>query len=68
MLDAFIHFGKVARDCGVQHIRAVANAVNLKGKSSFLIDFGGGSEEVTISQGRNILSTEIYKIATVRLL
>jgi len=110
LLDAFVHFRKVAQDYGVQHIRAVATsalreaknsdilrdriarrtgidiqiirweeearlihlavatAVNLKGKNALLIDIGGGSVEVTISRGRNILSTESYNMGTVRLL
>jgi len=110
LLDAFIHFRKVADDYGVQHIRAVAtsalreaknsdilrdriarrtgidiqiirweeearlihlavaSAVNLKGKYALLVDIGGGSVEVTISKGSNILSTESYNMGTVRLL
>jgi exopolyphosphatase / guanosine-5'-triphosphate,3'-diphosphate pyrophosphatase len=47
---------------------AVANAVNLKNKHAMLIDIGGGSVEVTLSQGNNILSTESYNMGTVRLL
>ncbi|MCC6985928.1 MAG: Ppx/GppA family phosphatase [Anaerolineales bacterium] len=47
---------------------AVANAVNLKNKYAMLIDIGGGSVEVTLSQGNNILSTESYNMGTVRLL
>lgn len=47
---------------------AVANAVNLKNKHAVLIDIGGGSVEVTISQGNHILSTESYNMGTVRLL
>lgn len=33
-----------------------------------LIDIGGGSVEVTLSRGNNILSTESYNMGTVRLL
>ncbi len=47
---------------------AVANAINLKGKYAMLIDIGGGSVEVTLSRGNNILSTESYNMGTVRLL
>jgi exopolyphosphatase/guanosine-5'-triphosphate,3'-diphosphate pyrophosphatase len=47
---------------------AVIKAVNLKGKRSVLIDIGGGSVEVTLSDGENILSTESYGMGTVRLL
>ncbi len=47
---------------------AVTNALNLHGKHAILIDIGGGSVEVTISDGENILSTESYGMGTVRLL
>jgi exopolyphosphatase/guanosine-5'-triphosphate,3'-diphosphate pyrophosphatase len=47
---------------------AVAHALDLKGKRTLMIDIGGGSVEVTISTGRNIISTESYNIGTVRLL
>ena len=47
---------------------AVANAISLKGKRAVLIDIGGGSVEVTISENENILSTESYNMGTVRLL
>ncbi len=47
---------------------AVANVLNLKGKRAVLIDIGGGSVEVTISENRNIISTESYNMGTVRLL
>lgn len=47
---------------------AVAHAINLKNKHAVLIDIGGGSVEVTLSQGNNILSTESYNMGTVRLL
>ena len=33
-----------------------------------LIDIGGGSVEITISTGQNIVSTESYNLGTVRLL
>lgn len=47
---------------------AVSHAINLKNKRAMLIDIGGGSVEVTLSQGGNILSTESYNMGTVRLL
>ncbi|MBI5943123.1 MAG: Ppx/GppA family phosphatase [Chloroflexi bacterium] len=47
---------------------AVAQSVNLNDKHALLIDIGGGSVEVTISQNGNILSTESYNMGTVRLL
>ena len=47
---------------------AVAKAINLKSKRAMLIDIGGGSVEVTLSQGGTILSTESYNMGTVRLL
>ncbi len=47
---------------------AVANVINLKGKRAMLIDIGGGSVEVTISENENIISTESYNMGTVRLL
>ncbi len=47
---------------------AVAKSINLKSKRVMLIDIGGGSVEVTLSQGDTILSTESYNMGTVRLL
>jgi exopolyphosphatase/guanosine-5'-triphosphate,3'-diphosphate pyrophosphatase len=47
---------------------AVIHALNLKNKRTMLIDIGGGSVEVTISTGQNIISTESYNMGTVRLL
>ncbi|MEP7134105.1 MAG: Ppx/GppA phosphatase family protein [Chloroflexota bacterium] len=47
---------------------AVVHALNLKNKRTLLIDIGGGSVEVTISNGQNIISTESYTMGTVRLL
>jgi exopolyphosphatase/guanosine-5'-triphosphate,3'-diphosphate pyrophosphatase len=48
--------------------KAVTNSLNLKNKRTLLIDIGGGSVEVTISTGQEIVSTESYDIGTVRLL
>jgi exopolyphosphatase/guanosine-5'-triphosphate,3'-diphosphate pyrophosphatase len=47
---------------------AVSQAVNLREKYAVSIDIGGGSVEVTLSLGNNILSTESYNMGTVRLL
>ncbi|MFT3890834.1 MAG: Ppx/GppA phosphatase family protein [Anaerolineales bacterium] len=47
---------------------AVVHALNVKNKRTLLIDIGGGSVEVTISTGENIISTESYDMGTVRLL
>jgi len=47
---------------------AVAHAIDIDHKRSLLIDIGGGSIEVTISTGRNIISTDSYNLGTVRLL
>ncbi len=47
---------------------AVLRAVNIKNKYALLIDIGGGSVEITLSQGENIITTESYNMGTVRLL
>ncbi len=47
---------------------AVANRIPLSGKRAILVDIGGGSVEVTLSDNGNILSTESYNMGTVRLL
>ena len=47
---------------------AVAHMLDLKNKQALLIDIGGGSVEVTISTGQNIISTDSYNMGTVRLL
>jgi len=47
---------------------AVKRAANIQHKTALLIDIGGGSVELTLSNGQNILSTESFKIGTVRLL
>ena len=46
----------------------VARIMRLSGKRAVLIDIGGGSVEVTLSENGNILSTESYNMGTVRLL
>jgi len=48
--------------------RAVSDAIKLNGKRAVLIDIGGGSVEVTLSENGNIVSTESYNMGTVRLL
>lgn len=48
--------------------RAVVHALRLKKKRTLLIDIGGGSVEVTVSNGQSIISTESYNMGTVRLL
>ncbi|MBL8078148.1 MAG: Ppx/GppA family phosphatase [Anaerolineales bacterium] len=48
--------------------RAVSDKIKLDGKRAVLIDIGGGSVEVTISENGNIVSTESYNMGTVRLL
>jgi exopolyphosphatase / guanosine-5'-triphosphate,3'-diphosphate pyrophosphatase len=47
---------------------AISKAINLKGKRAVLIDIGGGSVEVTTSEGEKIISSESYNMGTVRLL
>ncbi len=47
---------------------AVAHAIKLKGKRAILVDIGGGSVEVSVSQNGNMLSAESYNMGTVRLL
>ena len=47
---------------------AVTKVVNLKNKHALVIDIGGGSVEITLSQNGNIISTESYNMGTVRLL
>jgi len=47
---------------------AVKRALNLRNKRTMLIDIGGGSVEVTITTGQDIVSTESYNMGTVRLL
>src|SRR5512138_1808728 len=56
-----------AEEARLIHI-AVADAMKLKGKRAVLIDIGGGSVEVTISNNGNITSAESYSMGTVRLL
>ncbi|HVN16956.1 MAG TPA: Ppx/GppA phosphatase family protein [Anaerolineales bacterium] len=46
----------------------VSKAIDLKGKRAVLVDIGGGSVEVTTSEGAKLISTESYNMGTVRLL
>ncbi|MCS6906674.1 MAG: Ppx/GppA phosphatase family protein [Anaerolineales bacterium] len=46
---------------------AVQKVIDLKNKRALLIDIGGGSVEVTLSN-ENVLSVESYALGTVRLL
>jgi exopolyphosphatase/guanosine-5'-triphosphate,3'-diphosphate pyrophosphatase len=48
--------------------RAISSKIDLDGKRAVSIDIGGGSVEVTISENKNIVSTESYNMGTVRLL
>lgn len=47
---------------------AVSSKLNLKNKRAMLIDIGGGSVEITLVADGQILSTESYRMGTVRLL
>jgi len=47
---------------------AVASAMDVAGKKSVMVDIGGGSVEVTIAFGDDILSSNSFQLGTVRLL
>lgn len=47
---------------------AIRNKIDLQKKTALLIDIGGGSVEVLLSEGDNIVSSESYDMGTVRLL
>jgi exopolyphosphatase/guanosine-5'-triphosphate,3'-diphosphate pyrophosphatase len=47
---------------------AIGKVVDLGGKRAMLVDIGGGSVEVTLTEGDNIVSSESYRMGTVRLL
>jgi exopolyphosphatase/guanosine-5'-triphosphate,3'-diphosphate pyrophosphatase len=47
---------------------AVAQKIGMRNKAALLIDIGGGSTEVTLATGGNILSTESFKMGAVRML
>ncbi len=47
---------------------AVADKVDLRNKTALLIDIGGGSTEVTLAVDGSIISTESFRLGSVRLL
>lgn len=47
---------------------AIANVIDLRKKRAVLVDIGGGSVEVAVTDGPNIVSTESFNMGTVRLL
>lgn len=47
---------------------AVGRALDLRDRCAILVDIGGGSVEVTLAEDENIISSESYKMGTVRLL
>jgi exopolyphosphatase/guanosine-5'-triphosphate,3'-diphosphate pyrophosphatase len=47
---------------------AVISKISLKGMSALLVDIGGGSAEVTLTDNGNIISTECFRMGAVRLL
>jgi exopolyphosphatase / guanosine-5'-triphosphate,3'-diphosphate pyrophosphatase len=47
---------------------ATSRAVNLENKVALLVDIGGGSVEITLTSGREIIATESFGFGTVRLL
>ncbi len=47
---------------------AVAAVLDLRGRRALLIDIGGGSVEVTLSEDRTIVAAESYRLGGVRLL
>jgi exopolyphosphatase/guanosine-5'-triphosphate,3'-diphosphate pyrophosphatase len=48
--------------------RAVHDVIRLNGKRAMLIDIGGGSVEVTLSENGDIISTQSHPLGAVRLL
>lgn len=47
---------------------AVNGRVNLRNRLAVLVDIGGGSTEITLASDEGILSTESYRMGSVRLL
>jgi exopolyphosphatase/guanosine-5'-triphosphate,3'-diphosphate pyrophosphatase len=47
---------------------AVGSKINLKNKRAMLVDIGGGSAEITLVADGHIVSTESYRMGSVRLL
>ena len=79
-LNADILIDRISRNTGIDvelidgeeearliHL-AIDRTLDLKGKRVILVDIGGGSVEVTLSENRNIIFTESYNMGTVRLL
>jgi exopolyphosphatase/guanosine-5'-triphosphate,3'-diphosphate pyrophosphatase len=58
---------RIARETGI-NVEAIGKVVDLGGKRAMLVDIGGGSVEVTLTEGDNIVSSESYRMGTVRLL
>lgn len=48
--------------------KAVNHSVDLSGKNALLIDIGGGSVEVTLTQGSRIRKAQSFPLGTVRIL
>jgi len=47
---------------------AVSRIIKLNGKTALLLDIGGGSVDVSLASGTEIIATESFGIGTVRLL
>lgn len=47
---------------------AIASAMQLNDSKVVMVDIGGGSVEITLTNGNNIISTNSYQLGTVRLL
>lgn len=47
---------------------AASRTMKLEGKVTLLVDIGGGSVEITLASGHEIIATESFGIGTVRLL
>lgn len=47
---------------------AVSQRISMRNRTVLLIDIGGGSTEVSLATGGNILSTESFKMGAVRML
>jgi exopolyphosphatase/guanosine-5'-triphosphate,3'-diphosphate pyrophosphatase len=71
---------RIARACGIElevisgedearlvHL-AIADALDMGDKRAVLVDIGGGSVEVTVTEGSQIVSTNSLNLGTVRLL
>ena len=47
---------------------AVASQINLNDKMAVLLDIGGGSVEITVSQNAKVKATQSFELGTVRIL